>query len=281
MASTLSTGTILRDFSQAPHGSFTFAPKYTGFVIPREEWPGMIARKEQARANLSDIWQDNKIKLLYQNGVGWCWGFGCTHGVLLQRAVENQPHVPLSPSSLCGPTVNYRDTGMPIYAALKRVVEYGIAPLADYIDPSSKIPELTQRRLWTPAVAKKALQYRCLEWTDIETYDGQPKNSQQKRTIFDMVVTHLLLNIPVVVALGWWSHCVLYCDVQHRNGKFYILGPNSHGPSYSFGGAKYPGWFCFEEGTQQYGATPYEAYGMRSITAAAMATMAASVASAI
>ena len=257
---TLSTGCVLRDFDKNPRGSLAFAPAVEIEMIPRSEWRDRIEEKKKNKSRLSDIWKRAGIPLIYQNGLGWCWAFGCTNNIMLSRAVANQPFLHLSPSSIAGPVANYRNTGMPIYAALERACSHGIADVSVY-------PELTQDRLWTPEVEANASRNVVQEHWDLEVYDGKPKTKGQQEHIFEILATCLLRDMPVTVALDWWGHCVTYCDLDFENNRYVVDGVNSHGANYKHGNAPYAGWFRFPEGTGQHTANPYEMYVSRVVSA--------------
>lgn len=254
------TGTILRDYDTMPRGSMPCLKLMDIEPYSRAKIKEFVAIKAENKSRLSDLWHRTNIPLINQGQMGWCWAFGCTNGIMLARAAENQPFLHLSPSSIAGPVSNYRNIGEPIYAALDRACSHGIADVSVY-------PELTTAKLTTLEVAANAARNKVQEHWDLQTYDGNPQSKSQQDFVVRLVATCLLNNIPVTVALGWWGHCVTYADVYIENGVLLFAGVNSWGSGYRYGNSPYPGWFLFPEGLGKNQATPYEAYACRVITA--------------
>lgn len=250
MGKEMNYGYIPRNFEEVP--VVEGIEKSVLQPIRRADWRELIELKKKNKANISDIMTRKKIPLIIQNPYGYCHSAGCVNSMMTTRALANKETVHLSLSSIAGPITGYRDVGMPIYAALKRAISFGAAPVDLY-------PEATTKNFWTKEVEVAAAKYKVEEWTELETYKGSQSKAQAEH-VFDLVATSLLLGFPVVVGLMWWGHCVMYANLDFVNGVYVIDGINSWGPQYRDNGIL-PGWFRFAEGK----ATPYEAYSIRTI----------------
>lgn len=239
-------GLIPRDWDKHPVGSMSFAAPFSLPLIPRDEWRDRI---ESGKGDwLGDLAEFAKIPVLNQGQVGYCHAFSPAAAVMAQRASQGLPYRELSASSIGGPVTGFRNAGAWIGDDLKQIVNHGVATTKTY-------PMLTTDNHWNAAAKAEAAQNKVTEW-----WDGEPRN-------FAQVMTCLLLRIPVCVAYHWWGHAVTLLSPIYENGKFGVEGPNSWGPSWSYGGAK-PGYFRFFEGYGQYRATPDEFYAPRQITGA-------------
>lgn len=239
-------GLLARDFAATPHGALSFAPAFSIPKIPRAEWPDRIADMERTKSRLSDLCRD--IPILDQGQVGYCHAFSCCLGVMAMRAAQGLPYVELSASSIGGPVTGFRNAGAYIFDDLRHSCEFGVASTAVY-------PMLTTANHWTAEAKADAAKHRVTEW-----WDGKPRD-------FDQMMTCLLSRIPVCVGLNWWGHAVTYLDPVYKNGRFGVLGRNSWGSGWSYGGAP-AGQFIFFEGYGRNMATPDEWYAPRQITGA-------------
>lgn len=180
-----------------------------GPTIPRSEW---VPRIQAGQGTfLSDVVKSKNIPAKDQNGLGYCWVYGSTRAVEIQRCVMGFDHVELSPESVGGPCTGWRNEGGYASEAFNQIQTAGICE-ASYMDK----PHSLQPQRWKDGWQDNAKTHRAIEWYEIGTS-------------FDEVVTCLLNRQPVAAGLDWWGHLVCFLDVVYKDGKFYILIQNSWG----------------------------------------------------
>lgn len=199
-------GLIPRNFSTHPHGSIPQAPGFSMPTIPREEWSKMIAEKVQSGTRLSDVRLRGNfgqpIPSQDQNGQGYCWKYGGTAMVMLQRALSNMSFVQLSAHGAACIIKNFRDEGGWCGESLKFQTEVGEAPASLWPLRSMS------RSLDTPALRQEMSKYRVIEGY----YDLGAPIWNQKMT-FEQVATTLLLSMPTQGDFNWWGHSVCLLDL--------------------------------------------------------------------
>jgi len=235
-----------RDFSQFPIGSIPCAAAASFPLIPRSEWADRIREMERDKSRLSDIITAAKIPCLYQDYTNFCHGFAPTLAIMAKRAFQGQPFVELSGSSVGAPASNFQNVGQFIFEDLKQITNVGCASV-------EFVPQVqVTRDGFTPGWEQDAAKYRVTEWWDL---------GQRDRTMFDRVMTLLLVREPVCVCLNWWEHAVCFTDpVNLQGGGFGIRFRNSHGPQFGDDG------FALLDESR---GTPDEAYAIRSVTVSA------------
>ena len=142
---------------------------------------------------------------------GNCWANATTHTLEIARAVQGEPTVILSAASVGSPITNYRNQG-------------GYGPDAlEYLDANGAVPEsawpanaIDQRYATRENLALGRL-YRVAAWIE-----AAPQS-------LDETISLLLLDVPVAVGLGWWSHEVTYYDPLWLDGEIAIRARNSWG----------------------------------------------------
>lgn len=218
-------GYVPRDYEVDPIEMF--APPTDIVLIPRNEWSARIKEKEEQKSRLSDIRRSgNKgqpIPSLDQNGKGYCWAHSTTHTVIVNRAVSNQPYVPLSAYAVACKIKNFRDEGGWCGLSAKFARETGIPSQALWPQQSMSQSH-DNSETWQNAALHKITE----DWVDLtrQVYD--------QNLTFDMVISLLLSNIPVAVDFNWWGHSVCALDaVEVEPGSFGIRIWNSWGDSWS------------------------------------------------
>jgi hypothetical protein len=212
-------GLAPRDLTEFPPE--LFAPPTDLPLIPRWEWSDRLKDQAAAKARLSDVRNtaDNgrPFPNLDQGPVGYCWGHSTAHAVMLVRAVNNQPYVPLSAYAVCSILKRGRDEGGWCGLSAKFIREVGI--------PSQKFWPQGHRSLSldTPEMRANAALHRTTEdWVDL-TRDVYDQN-----LTFDQVATCLLTGIPCAVDFNWWGHSVCALDlVEVEPGSFGLRILNS------------------------------------------------------
>jgi hypothetical protein len=242
----LHRGLAPRDFAAQPFGSLSFARPFDLPLIDESDIPAMIAEKQASKSNLSDIRMrgmgGQMIPSRDQNGRGYCWAHSTTSAVILRRAADNQPYADLSAYAIACIIKNYRDQGGWGGESVEFAAERGI--------PTSKFwpQQSVSRSDDNPQTWADAAKHKVTEWMDLD-----PDQMEIQ------VATCLLLNIPLVVDLNWWSHSIAYADLLGWKPLKVRLW-NSWGDSWSSQG------MGILEGRK---AVPSAALGLRVVTASA------------
>ena len=192
-------GLIPRDFTAFPVGAYKAAKPFMMPLIPEGEWEDRLAFQQEQKAqvgNIRDVGNYGKqIPSLDQGNQGYCWAHSSTHAVMLIRAINNQPYIPLSAYAVACIIKNYANMGGWGSESLDFIAEKGI-PDQKYWPQGSKDRSNDNPETWA-----NARLHLCTEWQD-----HYPRNKAQ-------LVTCLLLNIPVVSDFNWWGHSVCTMDL--------------------------------------------------------------------
>lgn len=238
----MSTGLLERDWDRMPVGASPVATEYVEDLIPRAEWPDLIADMERTRSRLSDVMEDAGIPSLDQNGTNFCHANSPALATMLIRAVQGLPLVLLSPGFLGSIVTNGRNVGAWILDDIEKAAVHGFAP-------QSLVPANFVGLNFHKDARAEAKKYVIEEWWDF------PRNRDGKS--FDRMMTSLFRRVPVCTAHNWWSHAVTALDPVYKDGKFGARFRNSWGRSYGTNG-----YFVMMEGK----GTPDEAYAPRVVT---------------
>lgn len=210
-------GRMPRDWQSDPFGSPFAARSFRN--IPRDEWKDQVEARTKAGSLVSNFVRHKKIKPKNQKSIPYCWIFAPVQAVQVQRVLNGQPHVELSPASAGAQIKNFRKVGGWGLEAIKWIEKHGITPTAMWPDTA------VERRYLTDEAKQAALQYRATEWEDLDRSD------------FDGLFTALLLGFVCPIGIDRWGHEVLCVDpVVLPNGQFGVLILNSWGESYGEGG---------------------------------------------
>lgn len=135
-----------------------------------------------------------------QDGLPYCWAWGCTACVMDARAVEGQETVQLAPVTL-GWLVGWRDRGYFLDETLNGARQRGIAP-AEYVPNPHNNSPASFKSGWE----KAALDYRPTEWWETRQGDNMLKIRQ--------ALTILRAARSLYVALAWWGHALSICGME-------------------------------------------------------------------
>ena len=202
-----------------------------GQTIPRNQWHDRI---KAGQGNfLSDLIKQKGIQAKDQNGLGYCWVYGSTRAVEVQRAVQGLAALDLSPESVGGPCTHWRDQGGYASEAFNQLQDYGACESSFMNAPHSLRPHL-----WKAGWTDNALLHEAVDWYDIESGDAAP--------CYDEVITCLLDRVPVAAGLDWWGHLVCFLDpIILPDGSVGVLFQNSWGVDWPTPGAN--GLACLTE----------------------------------
>jgi len=152
-----------------------------------------------------------------QNGLGYCWAYGLTAGVMECRQAQGMPHVMLSPESL-GWLVNWRNQGYYLDAAIKGARDRGIAT-REYV-PQHQLNPGRFKVGWE----KNAKLYRPLEWWDTRRTSDVSMLLQ--------CATGLASGRPGYIAYNWWGHALELVGLRYQVDLYLNVAwiiRNSHG----------------------------------------------------
>lgn len=213
-------GLVARDHDDEPLGGF--AAPFDLPVIPRSQWPALIAEQERTQSSLWHIRErglnGQRIPSLNQGQTNYCWSHGPVSAMTLIRAFMGQPYVRLSATAVAAIIKGGRNQGGWGTEALRWIAAHGCPPV-DLWPPNDR-----SLRHDTPAMRTEAGKNKITEW-----YDLRPRN-------FDQLATCLLLNIPVAVGYNWWSHEVCAIRLRQAGGAYVVDIWNSWGDSYGTDG---------------------------------------------
>lgn len=198
-----------------------FEPPRDMQVIPESEWDARYDEQESLKSSLEHIrMRGNKgqpIPYLDQNGRGYCWSHSTTHAVMISRAVQNLPYVPLSAYAVACIIKNYRDEGGWCGQSGKFIKEVGV-PSQEFWPQQS-----VNRNLDTPQMRQNAALHRI----DEDWYDLTKHIADQYMTV-QQVATALFLNHACALDFMWWRHSVCGLRwVRIERGSWGVLILNS------------------------------------------------------
>lgn len=202
----VSFGLVQRDYSVNPIGCYADVLPWDMDMelIPRDQWPTLIAQRAATKSRLSDILLQGNggqpIPSLDQGQYGYCWSHslvGCCQTI---RAVSNEPYIPLSAFAVACKIKNFRNQGGWGAQAADFVATVGVP--SELIWPrKSTNRSLDNANTWADA-AKRKLTEGFME-------AGAPYD---RDLTLDQVFTCLLRHIPVVLEYNWWGHSVFGVD---------------------------------------------------------------------
>lgn len=213
---TFGKGLVPRDMAAFPVGSF--APPATIKPYPRKEWPERIRQQKADKSRLSDIWRTGnngaRIPALNQNDPkyqtarkprwGYCWCYATVGGLIVLRAVMNQPYVRLSAFGAAYTMKNGVDEGSWGAMSLDFAINRGI--------PSEDVWPNFQQRQIPPAndpIWQDAAKYKATHgFMELEPA------AWDRDLSFDQEATQLLNRAPVIKDQMYWGHCVVGFDLE-------------------------------------------------------------------
>ena len=159
-------------------------------TLPRSSWAARITA-----LGPSNLAMRYPLPAKDQDGIGYCWVYGTTRAIEVERARRGLKQLDLCPESLGGPLTGWRNEGGYAAEAFGGAQTAGIAEATYCPQPHALRPSL-----WHPGWQGNAASQKCTSWYDLEPSDRQPN--------YDELVSALLEPLPVAIGLDWWGHLV-------------------------------------------------------------------------
>ena len=166
-------------------------------LIPREQWPDLISKKDREKTWPEDILRDSitGIQTIDQDGLNYCWAYCVAQEIMSTRCLEGHPYVWLAAESLGGPLVNFRNVGGWPEEAMKAAMTDGIAPMSCLNGTEHK---LSPSR-WAGDWKQQAKKFKVEKFTDLSVANK----------VFDACCTASFNSRTHAAGFGWWGHAVL------------------------------------------------------------------------
>lgn len=187
-------------------------------LIPSHEWQARIEEMEERKSRVSDLLKQGGVPVLNQQSTNFCWCFAPVLIMMIQRAIQNEPMVRLSPASVACPITKFRNNGGYGGDALEYLIDHGVVPSEMWPDTA------IDRKYLTDAAVLRAAEFRVTEWWSL-----RPRNINEQ-------ISCLLRRIPVSSGLNYWGHQVADVDAVWVNGKIGVRFLNSWGTEWGADG---------------------------------------------
>lgn len=188
-------------------------------VIPQSDHASRARDLLQAKADLMSTTLRSGRKRKDQNGISYCHAHATASGIEVVRDLQGESYADLSPSFIGNLVTNFQNAGAYIEDDLEVAVKYGCCT-------TEFVPMNSLTRNWynqnKEATFANAALHKIDNWVNL----GYASRGGE---LDSRVKTCLLQRIPVVVALNWWGHAILYLNV-FENGDYGF--ENSWGDGY-------------------------------------------------
>lgn len=209
-------GLVPRDYAARPVG-FYCPPMHAVDMplIPRAEWPERCKDMAAQQSRLSDIRltgnNGQPIPSLDQGQVGYCWAHSSTHAVMMVRARDGMPYVPLSAYAVAATIKRGADEGGWGAQSLDFITSKGVPAQSLWPQGDRGYQKYQDRpEVWANAALHKVTE----GWVDLQA-------AQYDRTMsFEQEATLYLSRNPCVKDENWWSHSICGLDLVDGNATF-------------------------------------------------------------
>lgn len=169
-------------------------------IIPKNESASRARDLEQSGADLISTFRKSGLKVKDQDGISYCHAECTTSGIEVIRHLQGESYHELSAAFIGNMVTNFQNAGAYIEDDLECAVKYGCAE-------TKFVPSNNLSREWynknKDAVLANAALHKIDGWVNL----GYARGSG---SLNDKVRTALQQRMPVVVALDWWGHAILY-----------------------------------------------------------------------
>ena len=196
----------------APKHGYKSVVPFSVPLIPREQWPQLIAEQARTQSRLSDLVaagdRGQPIPHLDQNGQGFCWAYSTAHAIIACSARDGQPYRRLSAHAVACKIKNFRDQGGWNPLSAEFAINRGFPTVETW-------PEQSMSRSYDTAETwEEAKRYRITEG-----YMDLTPRAWDRNLTFDQLATCLLCRIPCPVDFMWWGHSVCALDLLEVDGS--------------------------------------------------------------
>lgn len=212
-------GLIPRDYNKYPVGCYGAAPPFWAVdvpMIPEGEWTLRVQEKESRNERMSDIrmygLNGRPIPSRDQNGRGYCWMHSGVGGVIIDRAIRNEPYADLSAYGPACVIKNFQDEGGWGAQGLDFLFSRG-CPTSKFWPQQGTDRSYDNPNTWADAALHKVVK----GFVDLQAAQYDRKLSKAQ------VITCLLSGWPVIGDFNWWGHSVIMLDVVDGARTFGIL----------------------------------------------------------
>ena len=178
-------------------------------LIPREQWPDLIADKERNKTRIYDLVTEMDLDCKDQGGTNYCWVNAPTYCCDVIRLKETGQLRQHSPASAGGPIKSFQNRGGWGSQALEYFKVNGMNLTEDWPDNA------ISRSYYTDQNRTRAKDNVVLEYFKLSSWDE--------------VASCILAGIPTGLGYNWWSHEVTGQDLVVLNGKVELQIRNSWG----------------------------------------------------
>lgn len=191
-------GLLQRHYSVEPVGSVV--PTVEGdFIIPRVEWPELIARQEALETSPFHCHKYHHVPVLNQGSLKYCWAYSVVAGVMNRLAFQGIDPAPyLSATAVAAIGKNFRNQGGHCSQACAMIQEQGGIPTVDVWPEQSVDRQLAH----SESVEASRQSSQLVKFVDL----GQNLDGAISMMLCDTPV-------PVTFSLPWWRHAVLGLQV--------------------------------------------------------------------
>lgn len=163
-------------------------------------------------------WGKDKFKY-YQNGIGYCWTFGGTAGLMTLAPLLRRTEIKLAPVSM-GFCVNWANRGWHLDGWANAAKTRGVA-----VAPDGNVNSLNRdARFWEKYEATRVFGRLRTAW--------DTNNGASIKTMALQCASILCYGRPLYIAYDWWSHALCAMGLLWTPGTFMNLTwviRNSHG----------------------------------------------------
>jgi len=195
-----------------------FDPPTQLHLIPRSELSDRIKEQERLKSRISDVLLAAGIPSMDQGSNGYCWSHSTVGCVQAVRALNNQPHVPLSAYAVAATIKRGANEGGWCGLSAKFLREKGVPSQQLWPQGDRNYKKYDTPEVWANAELHKVTE----EWVDLT------RNVYDANLTFEQLATCLLTDVPCACDFNFWSHSVMVCDlVEVEPGSFGIRLRNS------------------------------------------------------
>ena len=192
-----------------------------GFDLPLikgSERDDLIEAQEKSKTTIPDLCDAAGLKVKNQASTNFCWINAPVHILEVDRVIQGEEYVELSPASVGSIIMNFRNRGGSGVVGMEWMAEHGCVPARLW--PCNAI----SKQYDTPEADAERAKYKPLEYYDLDPRDE------------DAIISCILQGKAVSVGVPSWSHEVTLSAVLKRGNGYDFIFDNSWDTSYGTNG---------------------------------------------